>query len=500
MPRSIDARFLNFPFDRLADAALQTAKDLGATYADFRFEVHRAQSIFVKDHDLQSLSNGEGVGFGVRVIIDGSRGYASDVRLAADAVAAAVRRAIDLAKQFRGLNSEPVELADEPDYTDTYVSAYEVNPFDVGDDEKIAFVRAITEKVLSGGKVDHVDMALLQVEESKFFANMTGSRITQQRIRVSADFEATKVNKQTGAFETMASTSPPVGRGWEFFSNGGYDYMADAERIPALLEEKIASPSIEPGTYDLVIHPSNLWLTIHESIGHSTELDRVLGFEATLAGTSFAKLEQLGELKIGSDVMNVTGDRVTDDGVATVGYDDEGVKAQRWDIIKDGTLVGYQLNRQMARKLGVRSNGCAYADSPANVPIQRMPNVTLQPGPDPISLDDLIGGVERGIYIVGNKSWSIDQQRYNFQFTGQQFWEIKGGKLTGQLKDVAYQGNTIDFWNSMEAVGGPETFILFGTFNCGKGLPGQGAPAGHGCPAGLFRGIKILNTVAEGAR
>ncbi len=500
MPSSLDPRFTRFNYEALAAAALQKAKDLGASYADFRFERRRSQSISVKDRDLESLSDAEGVGFGIRVIADGGWGYASDIALTPDAAAETARRAVDLAKTFRGLNSEAVELADEPTYTDTFISNFEINPFEVPDADKIAFVMGITDKVLSSGKVDHVDMQLLQVQESKFFANLAGSRIAQERIRVSAAFDAIKVDKASGAFETMASTSPPVGRGWEFFAKGGYDYAKDADEIPHLLEEKMASTSISPGRYDLVIHPSNLWLTIHESIGHSTELDRVLGYEATLAGTSFAKLEQLGELRIGSNVMNITGDRVTDGAVSTVGYDDEGVKAQSWDIIKDGILVGYQLNRQMAHKLGVRSNGCAYADSPANVPIQRMPNVTLQPGDQDTSIEDLISGVEDGIYVIGNKSWSIDQQRYNFQFTGQQFWQIKNGRLGGQLKDVAYQGNTIDFWNSMEAVGGPETFVLFGTFNCGKGLPGQGAPAGHGCPAGLFRQINVLNTVQEGAR
>jgi TldD protein len=278
-----------------------------------------------------------------------------------------------------------------------------------------------------------------------------------------------------------------------------YDFDAEIAELPDLLEEKLNAPSIEPGRYDLVIDPTNLWLTIHESIGHSTELDRVLGYEANYAGTSFATLDKLNTLQFGSPVMHVTGDRVTEHGLSTIGYDDEGVAAQTWDIIRDGVLVGYQLNRQMAAKQGFgRSNGCAFADAPAHVPLQRMPNVTLQPGRNGTTLDDLIGGVEHGIYIVGDKSWSIDMQRYNFQFTGQKFFRIEGGKLAGQLKDVAYQSRTTDFWNSMEAVGGPSTFVLGGAFNCGKGQPGQIAPVSHGCPPGLFRNVNVLNAAQEG--
>jgi TldD protein len=267
------------------------------------------------------------------------------------------------------------------------------------------------------------------------------------------------------------------------------------------LAEKVKAPSVEPGRYDLLIHPSNLWLTIHESIGHATELDRAIGYEANYAGTSFATPDKLGNLKYGSKLMNVTGDRITEHGLSTVGWDDEGVAAQRWDIVKDGVLVGYQLDRRIAARVNQeRSNGCAFADSPAHVPIQRMPNVSLQPNPTGPSLDDLIASVDDGIYILGDKSWSIDMQRYNFQFTGQQFHRIKNGKLAGQLKDVAYQATTTDFWGAMKAVGGPSTYVLGGAFNCGKAQPGQVAAVSHGCPAAVFDKINILNTVAEAGK
>ncbi len=261
---------------------------------------------------------------------------------------------------------------------------------------------------------------------------------------------------------------------------------------------------MEAGRYDLVIHPSNLWLTIHESIGHATELDRALGYEANYAGTSFATLDQLNTLQYGSPVMHVTGDRTVEHGLATIGYDDEGVQTQSWDIVKDGILVGYQLDRPMAHEYGAelnggRSNGCAYADSPGHIPIQRMANVSLQPAPDGPDTDGLISQVERGIYVVGDKSWSIDMQRYNFQFTGQRFYRIENGRLAGQLRDVAYQATTTDFWRSMEAVGGPDTWELGGAFNCGKAQPGQVAAVSHGCPTALFRDVNVLNTTSEGA-
>jgi TldD protein len=299
----------------------------------------------------------------------------------------------------------------------------------------------------------------------------------------------------------MRTLAQPAGYGWEWMGNSIWNWDAEIEQLPTLLAEKVAAPSVEPGRYDLLIHPSNLWLTIHESIGHATELDRAIGYEANYAGTSFATPDKLGNLKYGSALMNVTGDRNTPHGLSTVGWDDEGVAAQKWDIVKDGVLVGYQLDRRIAARVNQeRSNGCAFSDSPAHVPIQRMPNVSLQPNPNGPTLEKLIESVEDGIYILGDKSWSIDMQRYNFQFTGQQFHRIKNGKIVGQLKDVAYQATTTDFWGAMKAVGGPSTYVLGGAFNCGKAQPGQVAAVSHGCPAAVFDKINVLNTVAEAGK
>jgi len=357
--------------------------------------------------------------------------------------------------------------------------------------------------------VSHSTASLHAVKERVHYADLAGTRTTQQRVRIESDLTAIAVNPTSGSFETMATTAPPAGRGWEYVTGaavtvGGaraWDWEDELAALPENLHEKTLAPSVEPGRYDLVIHPTNLWLTIHESIGHATELDRALGYEANYAGTSFATPDRLGTLQYGSSVMNVTGDRVVQHGLSTVGWDDEGVGAQSWDIVKDGVLVGYQLDRSMAAEFGLaRSNGCAYADSAGHTAIQRMPNVSLQPAVDGPSLESLIGGVEDGIYIVGDKSWSIDMQRFNFQFTGQRFHRIRAGKLVGQLKDVAYQATTTDFWGSMRAVGGESTYLLGGAFNCGKGQPGQVAAVSHGAPVAVFEAVNVLNSAQEAGR
>jgi TldD protein len=498
MPHAVDADFLALPLDHLADAALTLAKQRGATHADFRVERLRNQIIVARDRQLETSVETESVGFSVRVICKGAWGFAAGIDLTSDAVAAVAKRAVEVAEALAALNTEPVVLADEPAYVDTYVSRYEIDPFAVAEDEKIKFLLQLNDRALGSGKIDRVTSHVMLVREQKYLASLQGSRITQQRIRVKGDLTAVRIDKSTGAFETMGNAAPPVGRGWEYFTTGR-DWTKDADEIPALLEQKMASPSITPGRYDLVIDPSNLWLTIHESIGHSTELDRVLGYEANYAGTSFATLDKLDRLQFGAPMMHVTGDRQVEHGLSTIGYDDEGVRSQTWDIVRDGRLVGYQLDRQMARKQGFgRSNGCAFADQAGHVPIQRMPNVSLSANTRDVTLTDLLAGVDEGLYIVGDKSWSIDMQRYNFQFTGQKFFHIRGGKIVGQFKDVAYQSRTTDFWNAMEGVGGPSTYLLGGAFNCGKGQPGQIAPVTHGCPAALFRQINVLNTAEEG--
>jgi TldD protein len=495
----IDPEFTARPLRELADAALQRAAELGAEHADFRAECIRDQHIGLSDGRLESLFGSDDIGLAVRVVVDGTWGFASTADLSAGAAVRAATEAVELARVAGPINAERIELAPEAAYGDvTWVSSYEVDPFSVSAAEKVELLAGWSSGLLSHAGVDHVDASLRQVKECKFYCD-GATTATQQRVRVYPQLTAVSVGTD-GGFDTMRTLGPPAGRGYEYLTGTGWDFAAELAEIPELLAAKLAAPSVRAGRYDLVIDPSNLFLTIHESIGHATELDRALGYEAAYAGTSFATPDQLGTLQYGSPLMHVTGDRTTEHGLATIGYDDEGVRAQSWDLISGGVLTGYQLDRRMALRSGSRrSNGCAFADSPAHMPIQRMANVCLQPADGGPSTADLIGGVEHGIYVVGDKSWSIDMQRYNFQFTAQRFFLIKHGRLAGQLRDVAYQATTTDFWNSMEAVGGPQTYGLFGAFNCGKGQPGQVAPVGHGCPAILARGVRILNTAEEGS-
>ena len=497
---SVDPEFLALPCRELAAAALDRARSLGVSHADFRLERIRYQHLRVRDGRLQGASETEDLGFAVRVVHRGAWGFASGVVLDPAEAERVAETAVATAVVAAAMTSRPVELADEPVHTDrTWVSAYDTDPFDVPLEEKVALLEDWTTGLVAADGVAHAVASVQLVRENKFYADLAGTVTTQQRVRVDPDAE---VHGSAGDhFDAMRTTAAPAGRGWEYLTGAGHDWDAELATLPELLAEKLRAPAVSAGRYDLVIDPSNLWLTIHESIGHATELDRALGYEANYAGTSFATPDGLGTLRYGSDLMHVTGDRTVEHGLATTGYDDEGVAAQQWDIVRDGVLVGYQLDRAMAAAYPAlnagRSNGCAYADSPGHIPVQRMANVTLQPVADGPSTEELIGDVRRGIYVVGDKSWSIDMQRYNFQFTGQRFYRIEDGRLAGQLRDVAYQATTTDFWGSMAGVGGPQTWVLGGAFNCGKAQPGQVASVSHGCPSALFRDVNVLNTAAE---
>ncbi len=412
-------------------------------------------------------------------------------------------QAVEVARATATAAGERVELAEEPSHGEvTWVSDYDVDPTAVAQSDKVALLEGWSRRILDSPGVDHVTAGVLAVAEDKHYADANGTTCTQRRVRVHPVLEALSVDSSSGSFETMRTLAPPAGRGWEYLAGKGWDWEAELAALPELLSEKLHAPSVDPGDYDLVIDPTNLWLTIHESVGHATELDRALGYEAAYAGTSFATFDKLGTLRYGSGAMNMTADRVTPHGLATVGFDDEGVEAQSFDLVRDGVLVGYQLDRRMAaaNSLG-RSNGCCFADSPLHTPIQRMANVSLRPAPgEGPSTAELLSAVDHGVYVVGDRSWSIDMQRYNFQFTGQRFFKVEKGRLSGQLRDVAYQSRTTDFWGSLEAVGGEDTYLLGGAFNCGKGQPSQVAPVSHGCPSALFRKVRVLNTRAEAGR
>jgi TldD protein len=483
-------------------AVLEAAARAGCTHADVRIERIHSQGLYLRDGELESAADDVVSGVGVRVLHGGALGFAASVATTAEAARELVAAAVAGAAVARLAMPSPLELAPAPALgTIDWSSPYRTDPVTVPLRDKVALLVAWSDGLLAAPGVDHVTAGVGAVTEDRCYADLAGTVARQRRVRIHPQVEAVALGVG-GDFETMRTLAPPVGRGWEYLEGDGWDWDAELADLPRQLAEKLAAPSVEAGRYDLVIDPTNLWLTIHESIGHATELDRALGYEAAYAGTSFATPDQLGTLQYGSRLLTVTGDRTVPHGLATVAVDDDGVAGQSFDLVRDGVLVGYQLDRAIARSSGAgASNGCAYADSPLHVPIQRMANVSLQPadgeGPDTAGL---ISQVERGIYIVGDKSWSIDMQRYNFQFTGQRFFRIEQGALAGQLRDVAYQATTTEFWGSLDALGGRSTYLLGGAFNCGKGQPGQVAPVSHGAPSVLVRDVRVLNTKAESGR
>ncbi|MDO4784241.1 MAG: TldD/PmbA family protein [Propionibacteriaceae bacterium] len=496
---AVDETFSSLPLDSIADAALSAASRLGASHADVRVMSVRTGERVLRDARLEAASDVREIGLSVRVVHDGSWGFASGITLTPDAAAGIAQQAVKVAAISRPLIGSPVELADEPVHVGEHVSSYRLNPFEVPESDRVGRLTELSERLLASPTVSHVDAVASYVQENTFFASLAGTRTVQQRVRILPTFSVTAVHR--GGFDTLRTVAPPSGRGWEYLTGDGWDFDAEIAELPSQLAELVEAPDVTAQRADLVIDPTNLWLTIHESVAHATELDRALGYEAAYAGTSFATFDQLGSLRYGSELMHVTGDRVTEHGLATIGWDDEGVAAQSFDIIRDGVLVGYQLNRQMAAERGLgRSNGCAFADSARHIPLQRMPNVSLQPLPGGPDTAGLIGQVDDGYYIVGDNSWSIDMQRYNFQFTGQRWYRIRDGRLAGMVKHGAYQATTTDFWRSMSGLGGPQTYLLGGALNCGKGQPGQVAAVSHGCPSALFRNVNVLNTEAEGGR
>src|SRR3954447_8346446 len=381
--RTVDESFLALPLSALTDAALTRAVDLGCEHADIRVERIRTQTISLRDARLESLADGEDLGLAVRVIHDGTWGFAAGVVLTAAEAVRLAEQAVDVARVAPAVRGDRGALPPEPVYADVeWVSAYDVDPFDVDDADKTGLLTELSEQLMAADGVEHVQSGCMHVKEQKYYADPAGTRTRQQRVRIHPEFTALTVDRSTGSFESMRTLAPPVGRGWEYLTGTGWDWRGELAEIPSLLMEKTKAPSVEAGRYDLVVDPSNLFLTIHESIGHATELDRALGYEAAYAGTSFATVDKLGTLQYGSPLMNVTGDRTAAHGLSIVGWDDEGVAGQQWDIIRDGVLVGYQVDRNMARLRGLpRSNGCAFADSPGHGPPPRMGHRSLPPDP-----------------------------------------------------------------------------------------------------------------------
>jgi len=499
---------------QLADIALNAARSKGATYTDVRIGRYRNQFIITREDKVLNTVDTESYGIGIRVIAGGCWGFAATDKLDHDGIAQAAELAVSIARENARLLTEPVQLAPQKGYGEvSWKTPIIKNAFDVPIKEKAELLLAANAEAMKTG-ASFVDSALFLVNEQKYFASSDGSYIDQDVHRIWPTFTVTKIDKTSGKFETRDALSAPMGLGYEYLIpdekkkiktvttlyRDRYDILEDARLAGTEVGQKQTAKSVEPGKYDLVLDPSNLWLTIHESTGHPTELDRVLGYEANFAGTSFLTLDKWksGKFNYGSKLVNIVADKTQPGSLGAVGYDDEGVGTKEWDVIKEGTLVNYQAIRDQAHIVGLpESQGCCYSQSWRDVQFQRMANISLRPGKTPLIPNDLIKNVEKGIYIVGNGSYSIDQQRYNFQFSGQLFYEIKNGKIVGMLKDVAYQANTQEFWNSCAAICDQSDYRLGGSFFDGKGQPMQVSAVSHGSSTTRFNGINVINTARK---
>ncbi|MEJ0102064.1 MAG: TldD/PmbA family protein [Bacteroidota bacterium] len=499
---------------KMADIALNAARGKGATYTDVRIGRYLNQFVVTREDKVQNIVNTESYGMGIRVIANGAWGFSATDKLTPDSIAKAAELAVSIAKENSRLLTEPVQLAPQKGYGEqTWKTPIQKNAFNVPIKEKADLLLGVNAEAMKAG-ANYITSLVFLVNEQKYFASTDGSYIDQDIHRIWPAFFITTIDPKTGKFETRNSLSAPSGMGYEYLDakpqdkihsvttlyNKSYDMVEDAKAAGRQTGEKLKAKSVEPGKYDMVLDPSHLWLTIHESVGHPTELDRVLGYEANFAGTSFLTLDKWksGKFNFGNKLVNIKADRLQPGSLGAMGYDDEGVKCGQWDLIKDGILVNYQTIRDQAHILGLNaSQGCCYADSWSDVQFQRMPNVSLQPGKDKKSVEDIIKGVEKGIYIVGDGSFSIDQQRYNFQFGGQLFYEIKNGKIGEMLKDVAYQSNTQEFWNSCAGIADERDYRLGGAFGDGKGQPAQSNSVSHGASTARFNGINVINTARK---
>jgi TldD protein len=497
----------------LATAALDAARSKGATYADVRIGRYLNQFLNTREDKVESITNTESYGVGVRVIANGTWGFAATSEVTVDGVARAAAEAVAIAKANSVVQSEPVRLAPTKGVGDVaWRTPIERNAFDIPIAEKVELLLGVNAAALAAG-AKFINSNLFLVNEQKYFASTDGSFIDQDVHRIWPTFTVTAVDSASGKFQTRNALSAPMGMGWEYMAPkaaermegpGGtvgyryaYDMLEDAKLAAAQAREKLTARSVDPGKYTLVLEPNHLGLTIHESVGHPLELDRVLGYEANYAGTSFATLDKwkAKDFRYGSPLVQLVADRTQPHSLSRVAYDDEGVPAKRWELVKDGILVDYQTIRDQAHILGkTESDGCCYADSWSSIQFQRMPNVSLLAGKAPLLPAEMVANVEKGIYICGRGSYSIDQQRYNFQFGGQLFYEIKDGKVAGMLRDVAYQANTLEFWGSTSAICDERDYRLFGSFFDGKGQPGQVSAVSHGSATTRFDGVTVINT------
>ena len=499
-PPAVSAPPMDAATKELLMEALNAAKLGGASYADARIARYRDNQVFTREQQIINVVDQDSTGCGVRALVDGTWGFAATRTLTKAGVAAAAREATAIAKANRVARDRAVQLAPAPAQPNaSWQTPHTIDPFDVSVEDKAALLLKANAEAMKVAGVKFVFSGLFFRKQERNYANSEGSVINQTVLQSWPLMQITAVAPDFSDFQNRGNVVAPMGRGYEYVTE--CDLPGNAAKWGEEAAAKLKAKPVEVGRYDLVLHPSHLWLTIHESIGHPTELDRAMGYEANYAGTSFIAPPEkfIGKFKYGPEFMNVQGDRTQEGSLARVAWDDEGVPADQWLIIEKGVFKDYQTTREQAawisKLTGVtKSHGCSFADSWSSVQFQRMPNVSLLPAERDVSLDEIVGSTQRGILIKNRGSWSIDHQRYNFQFSGQAFYEIRGGKITGMLKDVAYQANTPQFWNSMDMIGGKSTYWLGGSFGDGKGEPGQSNSVSHGCVPVRFRNVNIVNT------
>ena len=473
----------------LLRVALDTADQRGAAYVDARGVESSREDLHVKDGALGGLDRSDSAGIGVRVLIRGGWGYAATDDLSRDGVADCAARAVAIGAASSGVLREPVRLADERPHQGRYASEAAVDPFTVPLERKLDLLVRCSDAMRGVRGVTTADAFLSFRRARTRFVSSEGADIDQTLTRSGGGLVALAVSD-----DDVQRRSYPQSEG--FFLTRGYELIEELpwlENAPRIGEEAVALLTAEPcpsGEWDVILEGSQLGLQIHESCGHPTELDRALGMEANYAGTSFLTIDKLRDLRYGSPAVTLMADATLTHGLATYGYDDEGVAAQRWPIVERGRFVGYLTSRETAHRIGEsRSRGCTRADGWEHVPMIRMVNLSLMPGRG--SLDDLFADTDRAIFMETNRSWSIDQLRYNFQFAAEIAWEIKKGRRTRMLRNPTYQGITTRFWNSCDFVCGPEEWKPWSVMNCGKGQPGQVAEMTHGAAPARFRDVRV---------
>ena len=498
--RPVAAQSMTSTESELLSLAMDVARGEGADYADGRVIRTQFEAVGAREQMITQVQSTDSYGINVRALVGGSWGFAATQIFTRDAVANIAREAVAIARANNDVAPSTTVLAPVDIFPDAdWVTPHSIDPFTIPIEDKAALLLRVNEEALRVNNIRFSSSGILSVKEERLLATTEGSVVRQTLMRINPSINITAISPDGSDFQSRSAVVEPAGRGYEYVM--GLELAANAQGWAEEAAMKLDAPGVEPGKWDLVLHPSNLWLTIHENIGHPTELDRALGFEANYAGTSFIYPPEdvIGKLKMGPEFLQFEGNRTEFGGCATTGWDDEGVPAEAWPIIKDGIFVDYQTTREQAawisQHTGIdRSHGCSYGQNWESMPFQRMPNVSMLPGEESLSEDDVIAATERGILVEGRGSYSIDQQRYNIQFGGQVFWEIRNGRKYQMLRDVAYVGRTPEFWNSLDVIGGAQTYFLGASFGDAKGQPIQVNAVSHGCPISLFRDIDIINT------